>query len=159
MTRMCLVSIVAGVLTWVGAAPSELTVRVGDEFGVRASVEPEVTQIGEDGAVIASATPSPPYVFEYKYVKDMIAYTRAGEGVIAEYSDIPDSPYGKVRVETTNPECFVYFRALKMTGPVKLPTQAATANGVSLDVVNDSTLVVNPRKATLRISIEAIQLD
>jgi len=25
--------------------------------------------------------------------------------------------------------------------------------------VNDSTLVVNPRKATLRISIEAIQLD
>ena len=32
MTRLCLVSIVAGVLTWVGAAPSELTVRVGDEL-------------------------------------------------------------------------------------------------------------------------------
>ena len=59
----------------------------------------------------------------------------------------------------TNLSPLVYFRALKVTTPVKLPTQNASANGVALTVTNNDTLVVNPRTATLRISIEAIQLE
>ena len=51
--KLCLVSIVIGVMTW-ATGPGELTVLVGDEFAVRAAVEPEVTQLGEDGEVIVS---------------------------------------------------------------------------------------------------------
>jgi len=156
--KLCLVSIVIGVMTW-ATGPGELTVLVGDEFAVRAAVDPEVTQLGEDGEVIGSQVPAPPYVYEYKYARELIAYTRASEGVTATFTAIEGTPYGKLRVETNSAESLVYFRALKVTAPVKLPTQNASANGVALSIANDDTLVVNPRTATLRISIEAIQLD
>lgn len=156
--KLCLVSIVIGVMTW-ASGPAELTVLVGDEFAVRAAVEPEITQLSEDGEIIGSQVPAPPYIYEYKYARELIAYTRASEGVTATFTALEGTPYGKLRVETNNAESLVYFRALKVTAPVKLPTQNASANGVVLTVTNDDTLVVNPRTATLRISIEAIQLD
>jgi len=114
--KLCLVSIVIGVMTW-ATGPGELTVLVGDEFAVRAAVDPEVTQLGEDGEIISSQVPAPPYVYEYKYARELIAYTRASEGATATFTALEGTPYGKLRVALFQASV---IRAFAVTAPVRV---------------------------------------
>jgi hypothetical protein len=142
------------------ATAAEVPVRVGEQFAVRAVVEPAVTQIDGDDAPLATVMPDGPYVYVFEYARDLIRFVGAADGATAEFTEVENSPLGRLRVTSDSPESVVRFRAMKaISEPVTIPVDEATAAGEAIDIVNDDTLLVGPRAATLRILIEQIELD
>ena len=160
MIRFSLVTSLA-LLVHVGAIePFTLQMKVGGEYAIRCVIEPAVTQIGEDGEPLASTMPQPPYTWQFKYDRTLVKYLRASDGVTVAVTNVPSTNYAVARCETSLTDAYVYWKAMKATETaIKAPVQNATANGEVLTVVNEDSLKIDPRKAVLRVNIEAIELE
>lgn len=148
-------TVVMGVMTWAATGPGLATVPVGQEFPVLHEVTPAVTAIDADGNILESAMPEPPYVWEYKYARELIAFARADDGVTATYREIEGTPWAVLKCESANTSGAVYFKALKVTsGDIALPVQNATANGNALTIANADKLNITAKPAQIQIRIE-----
>jgi len=151
----CAVLVGAGIV-WSDPA-GHTRVQVGREYAVRVAICGEITQIDGQEGVISGKMPEPPYSWQFKYDRSLVQYLRTSDGVVATYREIPNSPYATLTCETSNAESFIFWRALKATdGQIAVPVQNATAGGAALEIMNLDRLEIVPRRATLRVLIEAI---
>ena len=100
MMRFYVASLVIGVMTWGATPPATLTVDVGTEFAVRYEINPEIVQITVDGEPVGSQVPPGPYVWEYKYDKGLIQFTRSDASVTTTYREIEGSPWAVLKCES-----------------------------------------------------------
>lgn len=157
MMRFYVASLVIGVLTWGATPPATLTVDVGTEFAVRYEINPEIVQITVDGEPVGSQVPPGPYVWEYKYDKGLIQFTRSDASVTTTYREIEGTPWAVLKCESAEPVGHVYFRALRTTpSEVKLPIQNASAGGAALTVDNPDLLKIQPQVASITIRLEVV---
>ena len=155
--RAFLVSLVIGVMTTAVPGPATLTVEVGSEFGVQYEINPEIVQITVDGEPVGSQVPPGPYVWEYKYDKGLIQFTRCDPTVTTTYREIDGTPWAVLKCESTESIGHVYFRALRTTPQeVKLPVQNASAAGAALAVDNPDLLKIQPQVASITIRLEVV---
>ena len=138
-----------------GAA--ELAVRVGDEYVVRAEVEPQVVAVDADGEVLETAMPEPPYRYTYRYDRTLVAFMRVDSGE-AEVREVEGTPWNDAVIVTDAPLSTATFRALRVTEPVGVPVRNATAAGEPIDVANDDRIAIVPRAAVMRVRIEILEI-
>lgn len=142
---------------FVWSEPAGITeVRVNKEFGVRITVSPTVTQVNEDGEVIAEAYQEPPYRVTFKYDPTLVKFQRIDENGAAATATVRDlSPWRAVDVETSSTEqVFVVFKALRATEhEVAFPASNVLANGSPLELENPDKLLITPKPGKMQVRI------